>query len=61
MATCLRILSTLTVEYLMKAKLFVLALAAMNVAPVMARTVRDLPPGPTGPGIWAWAVSLFCA
>jgi len=45
----------------MKAKLFVLALAAMSAAPVMARTVRDLPPGPGGPAIWAWFLSLFCA
>jgi len=45
----------------MKAKLFVLALAAMNAAPVLARTVRDLPPGPNGPGIWGWFLNLLGA
>jgi hypothetical protein len=49
------------VEYLMKAKLFVIALAALNAAPVMAKMVRDLPPGPNGPGVWAWVMSLFGA
>ena len=46
----------------MKAKLFVIALAAMNAAPVLARTVRDYyPPGPSGPGIWGWFLNLLGA
>jgi hypothetical protein len=49
------------VEYLMKAKLFILALAALNTAPVMAKMVRDTPPGPNGPGVWSWVLSLFGA
>jgi hypothetical protein len=45
----------------MKAKLFVLALAALNAAPALARTVRDLPPGPGSTDVWAWVMRLFGA
>jgi hypothetical protein len=57
----IRRLSTPIVEYLMKAKLFVLALAALNAAPVMAKTLRDYPPGPGCTDVWAWVLRLFGA